>query len=395
MLELNTMPNPAKKNTQPYTGFEQGPIRPPSEARSLLIRVTRNCPWNRCTFCPVYKGERFSLRPLDHVIQDIDLVHRQIESLGRLTTGNGHVDQETVARAARNMEPGELQAFQAALNWTAGGMESIFLQDANSLVIKPADLITILEHLRRRFPWVKRITSYARSHTIARIKDEDMAALAAAGLNRIHIGLESGADEVLKRVQKGTTQAMHIQAGRRVKTAGIELSEYVMPGLGGVALSHVHARETAAAVNQINPDFIRLRSLAIPNTVELFKEWESGAFEKCSDRKTAEEILLFIESLSGITSTIKSDHILNLFEEVEGHLPADKEKMAAVLRAFLAMAPREQMLYQVGRRLGLFTGLRDMADNRRMSQVEQACQRFGITPATVDGAIDELMKRFI
>ncbi len=383
------------KTPPTYEGFEQGPIRPPSEARSLLIRVTRNCPWNRCAFCPVYKGERFSLRPVAHVNRDIDMVHRKVEQLRKLAGKNGQIDRGMISSNAQLMDPDEIQALNAALNWMAGGMESIFLQDANSLIIKPEDLIAILRHLRNRFPWVKRITSYARSHTIARIGDEDLLAMADAGLNRIHIGLESGADAVLKLVQKGTTQAEHILAGRKVKTAGMELSEYVMPGLGGKALSDIHARETAAALNQINPDFIRLRSLAIPNTVGLFQEWQSGRFEKCSDLMMAREILLFIESLDGITSAIKSDHVLNLFEEVNGLLPEDREKMIHVLRSFLQMPPEDQMRYQVGRRIGLFSRLQDMENPRLLQQAEEACRRFGITPATVDATIDELMKRFI
>ncbi|MBW1897727.1 MAG: radical SAM protein [Deltaproteobacteria bacterium] len=378
-----------------YLGFEQGPIRPPSEANSLLIRVTRNCPWNRCTFCPVYKGSRFSLRSVDHVIKDIDLLHRLIVMMKEAGEKTGYINREEISRKARNLNSNELQAFHAAFNWMAAGMESVFIQDANSLIIKPSDLIKILKHLKDRFPWIKRITSYARSHTIARIKDEDMRAIGDAGLNRIHIGLESGADAVLKMVKKGSTQEVHIKAGLKVKKAGIELSEYVMPGLGGKALSIVHAVETADALNIINPEFIRLRTLAIPNSVELFKEYESKRFEKCTDLMMAEEILLFLETLDGITSTIKSDHILNLFEEIEGRLPDEKEKMLAVLREFLSMPPERQMLYQVGRRLGFFSRLKDLENSQAASKAEETCRQLGITPENVDATIDELMKRFI
>jgi hypothetical protein len=168
-----------------------------------------------------------------------------------------------------------------------------------------------------------------------------------------------------------------------------------MPGLGGKALSIVHAVETAEALNIINPEFIRLRTLAIPNSVELFKEYESKRFEKCTDLMMAQEILLFIETLDGITSTIKSDHILNLFEEIEGRLPQEKEKMLAVLREFLNMPPKRQMLYQVGRRLGFFSRLKDLQNDHSISRVEETCAQLGITPENVDATIDELMKRFI
>ncbi len=385
----------ATKKEAVYQGFEQGPIRPPSEAHSLLIRVTRNCPWNRCSFCPVYKNERFSLRPVAHVKEDIDAVYRHIQALREMSDSNDRIDRSRIAAYQAGLAPFEAQAFYAALNWFACGMRSIFLQDANSLIIKPKDLVEILTHLKQRFPRADRVTSYARSHTVARIKDADLKAMADAGLNRIHIGLESGSDEVLERMKKGVDKQTHITAGQKVKRAGMELSEYVMPGLGGRELSRVHALETADALNQINPDFIRLRTLAIPNTVPLFEAYASGEFEKLTDRMAAQEILLFLESLSGIESYLKSDHILNLFEEIEGKLPEDQPQMTGVIKTFLNMDPHRQMLYQVGRRLGLFSRLSDLNDPQLAARAEAACRSYGITPDNVDTVIDEIMKRFI
>jgi len=378
-----------------YQGFEQGPIRPPSEAYSLLIRVTRNCPWNRCTFCPVYKGTRFSIRPKDHVKKDIDTVYKYVNIIRQMADESGRVRPADIRGAAGKIDSGESQAFQAALNWFSGGMRSVFIQDANSLIIKPSDLEEVLIHLGNRFPWVERITSYARSHTITRIKESDLKALRNAGLNRIHIGLESGSDMVLKMAKKGVTKATHIKAGLKVKAAGMELSEYVMPGLGGKEYSEINALETADALNQIDADFIRLRTLAIPNGVELFDEWQGGRFEKCTDVMIAREILLMIENLDGITGVLKSDHILNLFENLEGTFPEDKIKMMEILRSFLDMEPQNQCLYQVGRRLGIFSRLSDMESPRRLARAEKFCQQLGITPDTVDEVIDELMKRFI
>ena len=371
-------------NNFPYQGFEQGPIRPPSEAYSLLIRVTRNCPWNRCTFCPVYKSTRFSARPIEHIINDIDIIHKYITIL-----------QETgmqIAVAAKKIEPNELQAFEAAVHWIQGGMQSIFIQDANSLVIKPSDMIRILEHMKKRFPFIQRITSYARSDTIARIKSEDLKAMAGAGLNRIHIGLESGSDQVLKMVQKGVTKAIHIKAGFKVKTASMELSEYVMPGLGGQAMWENHALETADALNQINPHFIRMRTLAISPGLKLYEDYRSGVFEKCSELMTVKEIRLLIENLQGITSIIKSDHILNLFQDLEGKLPEAKNHLLHIIDTFLGMEPMQQCIYQVGRRLGVFTGLRDMESPQKLAYAQQMCARFNVTPepAAARGACTHL-----
>ncbi len=383
------------KENDAYTRFEQGPIRPPSEAHSLLVRVTRNCPWNRCTFCPVYKGTRFSVRPVEHVKRDIDLVHRHVETLRQLADKSGRVDRVEIGKAFGNTEVDEQRGFHAALNWIAGGMRSVFLQDANSLVIKTADLVEILKHLKLRFPWVERITSYARSHTLARMEDDDLKEIGEAGLNRIHTGLESGSDRVLEMVSKGATKEMHVQAGRKVKRAGIELSEYYMPGLGGRALSREHALETADALNQINPDFIRLRTLAISDRTSLSEEHEAGRFEKCSDVMVAQEILTFIEKLDGITSVVKSDHILNPFGDFEGTLPRDKERMTAILGDFLAMPAERQHLYQVGRRLGIFGCVRDMEDPQRLASAEKAYRELGVTPDNVDQVIDRLTRRFI
>ncbi len=378
-----------------YNGFEQGPIRPPSEAASLLIRVTRNCPWNRCTFCPVYKGQAFSLRPIDHVLKDIHTIHRLVTLIRERAGKSGQISRDDIAALSAHSGPGERMALNAALHWAGNGMRSIFLQDANSLIIKPERLLTILGHLKDCFPWVERITSYARSHTIARISDMDLGLMAAAGLNRIHIGMESGSDQVLTMVSKGVDKATHIEAGLKVKKAGMELSEYVMPGLGGRALSREHALETADALNRINPDFIRLRTLAIPNHIELFQDVSQGTFEKQNDREITDEIFLFLESLDGITSTLKSDHILNLFEDIEGKFPQDKEKMTAVARAFLAMPPTEQVLYQVGRRIGILSRLSDLHDPARRAQAEATCTRLGVTIDNVDAIVEEMMKRFI
>jgi hypothetical protein len=187
----------------------------------------------------------------------------------------------------------------------------------------------------------------------------------------------------------------HITAGQKVKNAGIELSEYVMPGLGGRALSRVHALETADALNKIKPDFIRIRTLAIPNHVALYEEYAAGRFEKLTDVETASELLTFLETLDGITSTIKSDHILNLFEEVEGNYPEDKSRMTGVVRQFLALEPRRRMLYQVGRRLGLLSRLSDLNNPALGVQVDETCRQNGITPVNVDDVISDLMKRFI
>jgi hypothetical protein len=375
---------PAMKASPPYQGFECGPIRPPSEADSLCLRITRNCPWNRCTFCPVYKDEKFSLRPVADVIQDIETLFRHTQTLRALTEEDRSVATEAGRSLLSTLAAHEPVSFRAAYRWFCSGMESVFLQDADSLVMKADRLIQILEHLKRRFPQIRRITSYARSHTLARKKASELQALREAGLNRLHIGLESGSDAVLARVRKGATKALHIRAGQQIKAAGIELSEYYMPGLGGQELAREHALESADALNQINPDFIRLRTLMILPQAPLFKESQAGRFNKSTEVGVVEEIVCFLEQLQGITSTLTSDHFLNLFPEVDGRLPEAKERILPTLRRFLNADPERQRWYQVGRRMGLLSRFQQLDESRIAAQIRAACTELGVSAANVD-----------
>lgn len=385
----------AKTPSADYAGFEQGPIRPPSEASSLLIRVTRNCPWNHCTFCNVYKRRKFSLRPVEDVLEDITRVHRYVMAIRECAKSSGKIYSSDIVRIVGDEQPLDRTALNAALHWGNSGMRSIFLQDANSPIIKPERLITILRYLKECFPWVERITSYARSHTMARISLEDLKTIGEAGLSRIHIGMETGSDKLLDLINKGVDKATHIKAGIRVKEAGMELSEYIMPGLGGMELSRDHALESADALNQINPDFIRLRTFALPSNLEMFtSRWPNG-FVKLSDQETARELELFVETLDGITSYLKSDHILNLFEDLDGRYPDDKPRLLAMIRGFLALPDHDRMVYMVGRRMGIFRGLDDMKNVAAVHQVEENCSRMGVTPENVDQVISELMRRFV
>ena len=383
------------KKNDIYEGFEQGPIRPPSEAHSLLLRLTRNCPWNNCTFCRVYKKRKFSLRSVENIIKDIDFLHGYIKRIKQIVKPGGYSDSEVINTLYNSFKEKDRVAFNAAMNWYASGMKSIFLQDANSLIMKPDDLVTVLDHIRKCFPDVDRITSYARSHTIVRIKQDDLQRISDAGLNRIHVGMESGSDTVLKKVRKGATKEAQIKAGLKVIKAGMELSEYVMPGLGGIDYSIEHAMETASALNIINPHFIRIRTLAVTNGTALAVEARRGEFEKPTDAMMAKELRLFIESLDGITSYIKSDHILNLFETINGKMPEDKEKMIGIIDHFFELAPDERMLYQIGRRMGFFRGPEDMENSSHLERVKHACETYGVTAENIDSVIDELMKRFV
>jgi hypothetical protein len=363
-----------------FHGFEQGPIRPPSEAQSLLVRLTRNCPWNKCTFCPVYKGERFSLREVDEITVDIDAMAAAADEVRAFSwrAGEGGEVTEAVAREVFTGALGPSLAPRAIALWLFGGGRNVFFQDANSLVMKPAEVISVLTYLKEKFPTVERVTTYARSATVARMTVDDLRSIREAGLTRVHVGLESGSDEVLTYMRKGTTAGEHIKGGRNVIEAGLELSEYVMPGLGGRRWTTEHAQETARVLNAINPHFIRLRSLHVHSVMPLFTEVEAGSFEPLSDDEAASEIRLLVEGLSGIESRIVSDHILNLLEEVEGKLPEDKEKILAVIDGYLGLPESDRLLYILTRRAGLVRGIDDLGDAHVRIRGERIRERLGV-----------------
>jgi radical SAM superfamily enzyme YgiQ (UPF0313 family) len=379
----------------PDLSFEQGPIRPPSEATSLLLRVTRNCPWNRCEFCPVYKGKKFSRRPVEDVLADIEAMARGLDAIRAESVARGYGGEfppEFLAELYHSS--GTSSPIRWLLIWLSGGGTSAFLQDADSMVVKPENLATILRALRDTFPFLERVTCYARSQTLARRSVDDLAMLRDSGLDRVHVGLESGSDKVLKMVAKGGTAEKHITGGRHVVDAGLELSEYVMPGLGGRTLSHEHAVETAHVLNEIDPHFIRLRSLAVPHDVPLADRVQRGEFEIPWETEIVQEIRTFIARLDGIRSYLASDHILNLLMEVEGQFPQDKEKILAHLDRFLDLPPDDQNTYIIGRRSGLFRSLEEMGDPQRRRWAEDRAKRLQ-AEGRLEETVQNLMRRFI
>lgn len=353
--------------------FEQGPIRPPSEAGSLLFRFTRNCPWNRCTFCSVYKGRQFSRRSLQEIKDDIDTAAEIYQELRAFSWALGHggtISREVLESIFNSRRFNDFHR-QMAL-WIYMGKGSVFIQDANSLVLPASVLAEAIRHLKRKIPGIERVTSYARSNTVAKMSVAELEEISSAGLDRIHIGMESGSDRVLKMVQKGVDKKRHVEAGKKVIEAGMELSEYIMPGLGGKELSDEHARETAQALNEINPHFIRLRSLIVPRGTPLFEDWQSGRFIPLSDDETVAEIRLFIALLDGISSRLVSDHIRNLLEEVTGKLPEDKDAMLAIIDRYLAMPAEERLLFRLGRRGGGLRSLDELNDPRIRQRLQLA-----------------------
>lgn len=385
--------------------FELGPIRPPSEAQSLLIRVTRNCPWNKCEFCHTYKGEQFSFRSVEEIKNDIDQVKAISDEIRQLswTMGFAGETNQAVLRALFG-DAGRLsQAWQSVAGWLYFGGNQVFLQDANSLITKTADLVEILKYLKEKFPSIQRITSYARARTLAKKSVEELKELRQAGLSRIHVGMESGYDPLLQYMKKGVTAKEQIQAGRNVVASGISLSEYIMPGLGGKRWWREHAVQSAKVLNEIDPEFIRLRTLYVGKDMPLFDRVEKGEFEPLADDLVASEIKLFIETLHGIHSTVVSDHILNLLEEVQGKLPDEKEEMIEMIDRYLALPAEQRLRFRVGRRLGYYRSLEELLDPDLRRRIDQIIGQLGPPenkeepklPEDVERAIYGLMESYI
>jgi radical SAM superfamily enzyme YgiQ (UPF0313 family) len=269
--------------------YDFPPFRPPSEAESLLLRVTRGCPWNRCTFCSMYKMTQFEIRDLEEIEGDIE----QAKDLYR------------------------------------DRVRTVFIGDSNSLVVKTDQLVAILNSLYAAFPKIERVTSYARAKTLAKKSVQDLVRLRQAGLTRLHVGLETGDRDLLEKIQKGATPEEMVEAGRRAKEAGFEYSLYVLLGIGGEEKWREHARGTAEVLNQIDPHFIRVRTFIPQADSRLYEEMMAGRFQTPSPETILKETRLLLEGLQ-VTSQFLSDHISNLLP-LHGKLPDEKERMVRMI----------------------------------------------------------------
>jgi radical SAM superfamily enzyme YgiQ (UPF0313 family) len=265
----------------------KGPIyRPPSEADSLLIQATVGCPHNKCTFCMVYKnGPGYKVRDVKDIKADI--------------------------LKARNIY--------------GNNVRTLFLPAGNTIAMKTDDLCEILIFAKETFSTLGRITVYGSSQYIHKKGPQGLKRLADAGLSRIHVGLESGDDIILKRIKKGTSSKVQIEAGRWVMDAGMELSLYVVLGIGGKDRTDSHARETAKVLNEIVPDFIRLRTFVPKINTGLLAEVQNGSFQMLSPHEVLREAALLITKLRA-SSYLASDHYTN-YINLEGKFPEEKKRL--------------------------------------------------------------------
>lgn len=272
----------------------EGPIyRPPSEARSLLVQATVGCPHNRCRFCLVYKNLRFKVRPVQEIKEDL----------------------------------------REAVRLYGNGVRTLFFPAGNTIAMPTEALAEVCRQARSLFPSLERITVYGSSQFIVKKGLKGLNLLAKAGLKRLHVGWESGDDEILAAIKKGATRMDHAKAAKLLREAGIELNAYVILGIGGQDGTRSQARNTAALVNEAPPEVLRLRTFVPKINTPMLDDVLAGRFRMLSPHQVIAETWALLE---GITATVRveSDHYTN-YLNVSGDLPQDRKKMLAVLEEAL------------------------------------------------------------
>ena len=269
-------------------------IRPPSEAKSYILQVSYGCSHNRCTFCGTYLDKPFRPRDLDEILEDIALAQKQMPTTRR-----------------------------------------VFLADGDALVLSTRRLTKILDEIQAKFPQLERVGCYANAQDILRKTPEELQMLREKGLGIIYIGLESGSDEILATIEKGATSAEMIEAGKKVKKAGILFSVIAILGLGQQKNSTHHAKETGRVVSAIDPDFFSMLTLMLVPGTKLHAQWETGEFHLLSAEEMLAELRQVIEHLHLSNCIFRTNHASN-YLPLKGTLPQDKKHLLTMLDAALA-----------------------------------------------------------
>ncbi len=273
--------------------YEGTIYRPPSEAYSLIVQITVGCSHNGCKFCNMYKDKKFHMNKLDQIMEDLD---------------------------------------EARMMYTY--VDRMFLADGDALVYRTNDLITILDAIKEKFPECQRITSYATPMSLLSKTEEELKTVREHGLEMLYMGLESGCDEVLQRMNKGHTSERIIEAGKKAKAAGFKLSVTILSGLGGEKLWKEHAVETGKAITLMKPDYVGEMTLNIIPGTKLYEETQEGLFKMPSPELILEETKLLIENTDNEGCVFRSNHISN-YVNIRGTFNAGKESMIKQIDAAL------------------------------------------------------------
>ena len=264
--------------------------RPPSEAYSLIVQVTYGCSHNTCAFCSMYKEKRFALRPLNEVLEDFQLARQRYRSVRR-----------------------------------------VFLADGDALIRKASELYTILDTIRELFPECERVTSYASPSSIRLRTEEELRTLWEKGLTMVYMGLESGCDAVLEKMQKGHTAADIVAAGQKARRCGLALSVTAISGLGSVAHWREHAVDTARAVSEMKPDYLGLLTLMVEPGTPLYDWVKAGSFHLLDQHQVLKETELLVSHFDSPGSVFRMNHASN-YLDLRGTLNADRDALLSSIR---------------------------------------------------------------
>lgn len=267
--------------------YEGAVYRPPSEAYSLIIQLTIGCARNMCTFCSMYKDKKFRVRSLDEVVEDLELARRY---------------------------------------YGKQGIRRVFLADGDALIVKTKDLLYILGKIKEIMPEVERVSAYGAPADVLLKTVEELAHLKAAGLDMIYIGAESGDDGVLRDVKKGVTSSQIIEAGQRLKKAGMIVSITLISGLGGKSRMQEHAVNSAKVISAIKPEYASFLTLLLEPGTPMHDDYMAGKFELLSPQDTLEEMKLFLENVDSEGTVFRSNHASN-YISLKGTFNQDNERM--------------------------------------------------------------------
>lgn len=275
--------------------YEGTIYRPPGEWRSYLLQATVGCSHNGCTFCGMYKGKRFHTRPLADILEDIRMAKAQY-----------------------------------------GDVDRVFLCDGDAAALPMEELLTILKALCDAFPGLIKVTSYAGPRTILEKTPEQWRALRAAGLQRVYLGVETGNDALLRAIRKGVGAQEMLEAGKRVREAGLDLWVMVILGLAGPGeASRRHILDTVEMMNEMKPRHLSALSLMLEEGTPLWRDWRAGRFTPVTARESLQEARLLIEGLDVMPLHFTCDHASN-YLPLKGSLPAERENFLAAIDAALA-----------------------------------------------------------
>ena len=265
--------------------YDEPLFRPPSEAYSLILQVSLGCAWNKCAFCEMYSSKQFRLRPEEEVFSEIEMLATQ-----------------------------------------AHKVRKVFLADGNAMVLSFDKLIRLLDKLNATFPKLNRVSAYALPRDIESKTDEELRILADKGLKLLYVGIESGDDELLDRINKGEDYKSTSRALQKARKAGIKLSVMILNGLGGQNYSKQHAINSAKLVNEIQPEFLSTLVLSYPYGEEHFKQKFKGEFIPLNSIELIAEMKVFIETLELENNVFRSDHASN-YLILRGNLNRDKQEL--------------------------------------------------------------------